>query len=255
MMVTFHGMWSIGALIGGGIGALAIRLNVSIHIQYWAMSLVIIPIIIYSSSRFLASTVDQKAQGDKKRKGTPPIIWMLGCMGLCASLGEGAAADWGGILAKENFHSTIFQATLPYILFMSGMIFGRMFGDKLAERLGVKLLLMLSGALFAAGYTAGVVIGTTLAEIIAWCFIGMGVSAVIPIVVSTTGSIILREYSDIISPSEAVALVTAINYSGFFFGPPLMGFLADQITLRWAMLLPAILGLLLLFFSRKVIKF
>ena len=137
---------------------------------------------------------------------------------------------------------------------MSGMIIGRFSGDKLAEKFGIRSLLMFSGATFGFSLLLGLVIGNIYSEIFAWLSVGLGVAAVIPIIVSTTGSLVLKEYVDVISPSEAVAMVTAINYSGFFFGPPLMGVLADQITLRWAMLLPALLGITLIVGSRVIIK-
>ena len=254
MMVTFHGMWSVGALIGGAISAIAIHLHISSRIQYLGVALIILPIINYTKNGFLPNFTDKQPAKPGRRAKKPRIIWALGCLGLCASLGEGASADWGGILAKETFHASAFVATLPYIFFMSGMIIGRFSGDKLAEKFGIRSLLMFSGATFGFSLLLGLVIGNIYSEIFAWLSVGLGVAAVIPIIVSTTGSLVLKEYVDVISPSEAVAMVTAINYSGFFFGPPLMGVLADQITLRWAMLLPALLGITLIVGSRVIIK-
>jgi MFS family permease len=45
------------------------------------------------------------------------------------------------------------------------------------------------------------------------------------------------------APAEGMAMVSGIAYFGFLAGPPVIGFLADQISLRWAMLLPAFLAL------------
>jgi MFS family permease len=254
MMVTFHGMWSVGALIGGGISAIAIHLHITSRFQYLIEFLLLLPIIYYTKSRFLANLTEKQSFKSGKRTKKPKIILALGCLGLCASLGEGSSSDWGGILAKETFHASAFVATLPYIFFMSGMIIGRFSGDKLAERYGIRSLLMFSGAIYGFGLSIGLIIGNIFSEIFAWMCVGLGVAAVIPIIVSTTGSLVLNEHIDVISPSEAVAMVTAINYSGFFFGPILIGLLSDQITLRWAMLVPAFLGVALSVSSRKIIK-
>jgi MFS family permease len=254
MMVTFHGMWSVGAIIGGGLSALFINFHTPFHDQYLFISFLIICLVLYTRKGFLPDFIDQSKNLKEDRSKTPKIIFALGCLGLCASLGEGASADWGGLLAKETFGASSFYATLPYIFFMGGMILGRLSGDKLAEIFGIRHILTFSGALFGSALLIGLIIGSLIAEIFAWLFVGLGVAAVIPIIVSTTGSMVLREYKDVTSPSEAVATVTAINYSGFFFGPPLMGFLADQLTLRWAMLLPALLGFALMAGARLIIK-
>lgn len=254
MMVTFHGMWSVGALIGGGLSALFIRLHTVLNEQYLLVATLIVLLVLCTRNGFLPNSTDQSSTLKKSRSKTPKIILALGCLGLCASLGEGASADWGGILAKETFGASSFIATLPYIFFMTGMILGRFSGDKLAERFGIRKILTISGTVFGSALLIGLVIGSVISEIVAWLFVGLGVAAVIPIIVSTTGSMVLKEYKDLISPSEAVATVTAINYSGFFFGPPLMGFLADQLTLRWAMLLPALLGFALMAGSRAIIE-
>jgi MFS family permease len=47
-----------------------------------------------------------------------------------------------------------------------------------------------------------------------------------------------------------VAKISGISYFGFVVGPPLMGFLADVLTLRWAMLVPAVLAVIISASSR-----
>lgn len=59
-----------------------------------------------------------------------------------------------------------------------------------------------------------------------------------------------KRFQGIISPAEAVAMISGISYFGFVVGPPLMGFLADLFTLRWAMLVPAGLALVIAANSR-----
>jgi MFS family permease len=53
-----------------------------------------------------------------------------------------------------------------------------------------------------------------------------------------------------LAPAQAVAMVSGISYFGFIVGPPLMGFVADFITLRWAMLIPAVLAIIISASSR-----
>jgi MFS family permease len=54
----------------------------------------------------------------------------------------------------------------------------------------------------------------------------------------------------VIAPSEAVAKVSGVSYFGFVIGPPLIGFIADAIELRWTLLLLAALCYCLVFASK-----
>jgi MFS family permease len=49
-------------------------------------------------------------------------------------------------------------------------------------------------------------------------------------------------------------MVSGIAYFGFLVGPPTLGFLGDVIGLRWAMMVPAFLALLMALSSRPVLS-
>jgi len=56
------------------------------------------------------------------------------------------------------------------------------------------------------------------------------------------------------APAEGMAMVSGVAYFGFLAGPPTIGFLSDHITLRWAMMVPACLALLIAVGASVVIK-
>jgi MFS family permease len=95
-------------------------------------------------------------------------------------------------------------------------------------------------------------IGGIYPQIIAWFTIGVGMALVIPMVFSLAGEIARERFVGRIAPSQAVAMASGISYAGFMVGPPIMGFIAEVITLRWAMLVPAFLAILLAFGSRRI---
>ena len=65
--------------------------------------------------------------------------------------------------------------------------------------------------------------------------VGIGLSAVVPIAYSLAGN------APELPAGVGLAMVTTVGYSGFLFGPPLIGFLADLSSLRHAMILVAAL--------------
>jgi MFS family permease len=72
--------------------------------------------------------------------------------------------------------------------------------------------------------------------------------------ISATGNLANNKYAGQVSAAEGVALVTGVAYFGFVIGPPLIGFLSDLITLRWAMLLPAVLAIIFGVSAKKVLS-
>ena len=254
MMSMFHAMWSLGALGGGALGALTIKLGLStqkhaaiVTIIMWATTLAI-------HGLFLSAAADKHPVTNERKVKQPAIFWTMGLLGFCGAIAEGSASDWGAILARDTFHAAPAQATLPYIAFTFTMVVGRFLGDRLATKFGSRLLISVSGLIGGLGLAAGLTVGGVYGITIGWFLLGLGVAVVIPLMFSAAGDLALKEYPGVISPSVAVAKVSGITYFGFVVGPPILGALADLTTLRATMFIPAALALLLAVGSRLTIK-
>jgi MFS family permease len=254
VMSTFHAMWSIGGLTGGAIGGLLASANVSMKIHASIIGLFILLTAFITRNWFLPASADQHIFEKHEKRKTPRRFLILGLLGLCGALGEGAASDWGGVLARETFEASTFMSALPYVFFSATMVIGRLSGDYLAHRFGVVKLLTWSGFIAGVGLTAGLFAGNIYGVIIGWLLLGIGLSAVIPMMISATGTLANEKYSGQVSAAEGVALVTGVAYFGFVIGPPLIGFISEIITLRWAMLLPAVLAIIFGLSAKKVLS-
>lgn len=253
VMSTFHALYSVGALLGSACGGLMAQFHVKVIIQECLVALLFIVVLIFMKDRFLPASSDQQEARKEKRPKRPTIFWVMGFLGMSASIGEGSAGDWGGVLARTTFHSSPFIGTLPFICFSTTMVTGRFLGDRLAHKFGPGKLLFSGGLIAGLGLATGLFIGGIGGEIFGWTFLGAGMCIVIPMIYSEAGTIAIHKFSGTIAPSEAVATVSGISYFGFVVGPPIMGYISEAITLRWAMLVPAGLGLALAAGSRYVI--
>ena len=253
-MSKFHGFFSLGALLGGFVGGLFAEANVSPLIQeLWICAGVLIVTSIFKGS-WLPASVDQIQRQEGKRKRRPGIIWLIGLLGLCAAIGEGAAADWGAILARDTFNASPFVSTIPYLAFSITMVLGRFSGDFLAHRFGTKVLITGGGAVAGIGIISGLLTGGIGGIIFGWLASGIGLSIVIPMLFSEAGLIAKNKFDGQYSSAEAVATVSGIAYLGFLVGPPIIGYLADHLTLRWAMLLPGVLALVMAAISASIFR-
>jgi len=254
VLSTFHALYSVGALVGSACGGLMAQLHVKAMIQELLVSALFVFIVFYIKSLFLPASSDIQESRKQKKVKRPTIFLVMGLLGMCASIGEGSAGDWGGVLARTTFHTSPFIGTLPYISFSITMVIGRFLGDRLAHKFGPGRLLFLGGLFAGFGLSIGLLIGGIGGEIFGWIFLGIGVCIVIPMIYSEAGTIAIHKFAGVIAPSEAVATVSGISYFGFVVGPPLMGYISEAITLRWAMLIPAALGLTLAAGSKYVIR-
>jgi MFS family permease len=251
-MSGFHGVFSIGALLGGLIGGLASQFEISILRQNLGISVYFIILATLVKNWWLPAETDIHEFHKEEKKQRPTILIFIGLLGLASTINEGAAGDWGGILARETFGAEPFLATLPYIFYNVAMVIGRFNGDRLASKFGPLRILFAGGIITGVGLSSGLLIGGIYPQIIAWFTIGVGMALVIPMVFSLAGEIARERFAGRIAPSQAVAIASGISYAGFMVGPPIMGFIAEVITLRWAMLVPAFLAILLAFGSRRI---
>ena len=250
LMSAFHAMFSVGTLFGGILGGLFSQWEVTPLHQSLLLA------VIYTIAAFAVRPLYLPADADKHdfssgpRARHPFIFWILGFFGLFAAISEGAAGDWGGVLARDAFGATPFISTLPYIVFCTAMIIGRFSGDYLAHRFGASLVIAAGGIISGTGLTVGLIVGGIPAIMVSWFLLGIGLSVVIPLMFSAAGTLASKKYAGVIAPSEAVAKVSGVSYFGFVIGPPLIGFIADIVELRWTLLLIAAFAYLLIFASR-----
>lgn len=250
LMSTFHAMFSVGTLFGGILGGIFSQLSVTPLNQGYFLALLYLLVLIFIRSLILPASVDQHPVTKNKGERSPVIFWIFGVFGLFAALSEGAAGDWGGVLARDAFAATPFVSTLPYIVYTLAMVIGRLSGDFLAHKFGASKVIAAGGILSSVSLTLGLIVGGIPALMISWFLLGIGLSVVIPLMFSAAGTLANTKYQGIISPPQAIARVSGVSYFGFVIGPPVIGFLAELFELRWALFFLVALCFSLIFASR-----
>jgi len=252
-MSTFHAMFSVGALSGGVLGGFLAQQNKTIMWQCAFLTMLIFIANFCVRNMYLPADLDKHPLEGKKKIKKPKLFLIVGLLGTCAAVGEGSAGDWGAILARDTFDATPFVSTLPYICFSAAMVIGRLFGDRAASKYGPMNLIVGGGLIAGIGLGGGLLVGGIGGVIFGWLAAGIGLSTVIPMLFSQAGEIAKTRFEGQFAPSEGVAMVSGIAYFGFLVGPPTLGFLGDAVGLRWAMLVPAVLALVMALGSRPVL--
>jgi fucose permease len=164
----------------------------------------------------------------------PRSLWLLGALALCASVGEGAIADWSGLYLRDVLGTSNGTAALGFAAFSVAMLVGRFSGDALVRRFGAPRLVRTGGVLAALGLGGALLVNQPGIMLLGFAAVGLGLSVVYPLVFSAAGN------HPTVSAGLAVASVATVGYTGFLAGPPILGWLAELTSLR------AIMGVVIL---------
>ncbi|MBC7849449.1 MAG: MFS transporter [Chitinophagaceae bacterium] len=245
LMSSFHGMWSLGAMTGALMGGILMTAGLSTIAHFWWASGFIFLLLILFFFQLIKKFVPRSASA-KVFAWPDRALWLLGAICFCCAFCEGAMADWSSLYFKQVINDLNKVSTTGYTAFAFMMAFGRLIGDRLTSRMGYKGILMLDSALICVGLLIAILIQTPVMVIIGFGLIGFGVATIIPIVYSLSGR------TKTMATSTALATVSTVGFTGFLVGPPVIGFIAHEVGLRWALLIILFLGLIIFGLGRKV---
>jgi predicted MFS family arabinose efflux permease len=232
---SLHGCFSLGAFAGAALGAGAALLNLPPLVHFLAISALGLVILGWAHRWLIPDTKDPRQEASGAAFVLPPrSLWLLGMLALCASIGEGAVADWSGLYLREVLHTSSGFAALGFAAFSVAMLAGRFTGDVLVRRFGAPRLVRSGGVLAALGLGIALVLNQPVVMLLGFAAVGLGLSIVYPLVFSAAGN------HPTLPRGQAVASVATVGYGGFLAGPPILGWLAELTSLR------AILGLIVL---------
>ena len=232
-----HAMWSLGAFLAAAITGWTMSVGYSMEMHFGMMAVAAAAVALFFSFSLI-----KDAPGDHPQKvfALPNRgLLLMGIICFCVAMSEGAMADWSSLYYRQVVHELNKVSTVGYTAFALCMALGRFFGDRLLQAIGYSAVLKLNGILVLIGMGLALVINTAEAVIIGFALVGFGVSSVIPIVY------MLSAKSKSMAPSAAIAAVSSIGFTGFLFGPPLIGFIAKETGLRTALSIVAFLGLMI----------
>ena len=209
IMSSLHAGWSIGGLIGAGVGALLAAGGVDARANLMVPSR-----SVRSRSRGAARCCPPPRT---RRPRCPPCaarrrIALLGLIAFCSLFAEGAAADWSAVYLEDSLGATAAVAATGFAAYSLAMAGGRLVGDRLTLRWGPSGLLVRCGLLASAASASRWSSATRPRRSPASPSSGP-VAPVVPVVSGgrqTPG----------VPGSQGIATVAWLGYLGFLAGPP-----------------------------------
>ncbi|HAP27154.1 MAG TPA: MFS transporter [Achromobacter sp.] len=222
LMSGFHGLYSIGGLVGAAAMTAIIAAGASAAAATIAAGLVIALCVQLAAPGFLPLPPAKTGPLLIVPRG---IVVGIGLLAMVIFLAEGAMLDWSALLLSREKGVDQRFAGAGYSVFACAMTLIRFVGDRLVTRAGERVVLI-SGFLITAGGLALAAWSSNLAVVYpAVAFAGLAAGNVVPILFSLAGR------QTVMPPSQAIAAASMLGYLGVLLGPAVLGYAAHAVGL------------------------
>ncbi len=232
IMPRFHAGFSFGTVTGAAVGAVTTGVGLPLEVHLISVAVVLATVGLPNTGQFLpaldaaATTAGQAPRRSAWAAWLEPRTLLIGAMVFALALTEGTANDWLGLALIDGYDVERWVGVAGYTLFVVAMTAGRLVGTAALDRFGRAPVLWSTIAAAAVGLLLIVFGGNALLVVPGIVLWGLGASLGFPVGISAASD--EEEHA-----AARVSVVSTIAYTAFLGGPPLLGFLADDVgTLR-----------------------
>jgi predicted MFS family arabinose efflux permease len=234
MMSGFHGLFSIGGIVGAGGMSLVLSLNVAPLLAAGLLSVIALVALVLVVPGLLPYA--------DRSTGKAPLfvvprggVLLIGVLCFFVFLAEGSVLDWSGVFLTTLRGADLSAAGLGYATFAVAMTIGRLTGDRIRTALGERMVLLGGSLIGALGFVVVLAIPSFEAGLIGYFLVGAGASNAVPVLFSAAGR------SRDMPSGLAVTAISMLGYLGLLAGPALIGFVAHatSLTIAFALLAAA----------------
>ena len=256
IMPAFYGALSGGIILGTVGGALLAAAGVGLALHFWMIvpplaAMVVVAIAFWNNWEAIDSPAPadtatgvesdtrpmQVAAGTRGGRRTSTLtvpVLLIGLLAFCTAMAQGATSDWLAIHAHDDKGLTEALAAAVLTTYAVAEMIGRFTGGRVIDRIGRVWTVRICGLVAAVGVAATIIL-PGVAVFLGAALWGLGLSLVSPLTVTAAGDLGGAE------APRTVATVSTMSWSAFLVGAPVMGLLAQRISLESA--LWAVVGL------------
>lgn len=219
MMSSFHGFWSMGAMIGAASGGFLLA---TIGQNGLAMAaLLACSALVLAATPFLAQKrAPETETGITKSRFSLPgnlRVYVFGLLALAAFTAEGSVIDWSALYLRKELQAGVSLSGFAFAGFSLAMMVSRFSGDVLRQRFGAVALLQGSALLAIAGFMLSAASGSLALSICGFLLAGLGCANIVPVAFSAAASV------PGVSSGTGIAIATMFGYFGLLCAPALLG--------------------------------
>ena len=157
-----------------------------------------------------------------------PALVVPAVVVLASFLIEGSMDAWAGLYLREQLGASATVAAMVFVAFAASVFVGRLFAGRILYGMGRRTTIVVAGVGSLIGGTIAVAANEPIVVGLGFLVLGFTLSAAGPAAFGLAGTA-----TD--DPTAAITAVTTVGYTGFVWSPPLLGWVAQTVSLRAAM--------------------
>ncbi len=229
-LVRFHSLFNVGAVLGAGCAGLVLRAGIGWR---WAL---LLPLVLNVVNWAWAGTVELPAGEPGEHHGLLHAVrtlhrdrlLTLAAVFAFGAMVEGGIDAWGVLVLREQLAVSALLGAGGYVAGQAIAAVARATLGPRAGRLGASRGVAVGGSVAVTGLVLLALAPTPLA-VAGLALAAIGISVCWPLLLAKASEGQAR-------PGPIVGGVTAVGYTGFVLGPPLVGWLSHPFGLRHALL-------------------
>ncbi|MBS3177393.1 MFS transporter [Pseudoclavibacter sp. Marseille-Q4354] len=246
----FHAIWSIGAVLGGLMGAAAVALHVPLplHLGISGVLFTIVAVLAYrwmipgpehDDVEVSTAGIRVVQAGTASRGGSAKYVVLLALVLLtvAGSVVEDSGSTWAALYLAGSLDAPQALAAFGFIALVGAQFVGRMLGDRLVDRFGERRVAQAGGLVTALGMGVALLFPSVGGTIAGFAAAGLGIATLVPAALHTADEL------PGFKPGTAITLVSWLMRLGFLAAPPLVGLLADATSLRVGLIVVPVAGI------------
>lgn len=246
---AFHGIWSVGAVLGGLAGAGAAQAALPLRWHLGATAVLAVAATL-AASRFLlpgAEDTERAPADDGAARSRPRPGWAvartlaaLGLVAASAAVIEDSGATWGAVYLQTELMAIPLVGGLAFAALQGMQTVGRLLGDLVVRRIGYRATARLGGSLVTVGMGVALLWPSVPSTIAGFGCAGLGIATLIPSAYHAADEI------PGLWPGAGLTVTAFLCRIGFLASPPVVGLIADATSIRLGLLVVPAAGLLVL---------
>ncbi len=157
-----------------------------------------------------------------------PALVVPAVVVLASFLIEGSMDAWAGLYLRDELGASATVAAVVFVAFAASMFVGRLFAGRVLYGVGRRTTIVVAGVGSLIGGMIAVAANEPIVVGLGFLVLGFTLSAAGPAAFGLAGT----QTDD---PTAAITAVTTVGYTGFVWSPPLLGWVAQTVSLRAAM--------------------
>lgn len=233
-MSSFHGFYSLGALIGAGLGSLVISFGLGDGRGAALAAVFFLALAVVANFNLWPSARSSDAGPHFALPNR--AAFALGLIAFLAFAIEGSVTDWSALFLSAVKHAEVARAGVGFAAFSIAMAAFRLAGDAVVARLGARTTALAGSAIAVAGQLIAILAPSPTVAAAGFALVGVGAANLVPVAFSAASRV------PGMPANLGVAAVTSMGYMGFLSVPPILGFIGHAYGLTTTLVVVALMG-------------